>query len=426
MKSYSNDLKFFRQSNGNREIIFMCKCMFKIGSKLKNGSLFITDDYLFLMREKSKDRYRIPLKDITRLNKIDTYFKTQLAFECGENYQREIKFLSKNDLTTTFEVLLKQPKDELNKLNEIELYEYTTYQTPIYNELLIGDIIALWWFSITKTPDKVPGYFVYRYEINIKERINVLIDKGYLGESNPTIYIQQLTNNELKSILRKHKLKVSGNKKDLTHRLLSELSVKDLEKLPSNNSFMPTKDGYELLKRFSYVIYGHRYLNEYITSISMYDKYQELHSLTKTKYLPGDISWTIYNELENREQLDLLRKNTNSHGKLRNVNLYKYYQLKREKKIKDALVNLLIVLLLDYFTSNREIHIAKFYKEVALLRQEINLSIEELGDLIDDAVKYVSIYAEISNVHEFYKLLTAFLENDKEAIENYSKTINLR
>ncbi|WP_049408562.1 hypothetical protein [Staphylococcus pettenkoferi] len=86
----------------------------------------------------------------------------------------------------------------------------------------------------------------------------------------------------------------------------------------------------------------------------------------------------------------------------------------------------MIVLLLDYFTSNREIHIAKFYKEVALLRQEINLSIEELGDLIDDAVKYVSIYAEISNVHEFYKLLTAFLENDKEAIENYSKTINLR
>lgn len=423
MDSYKNDYEIYKRESSNN-LRFMCKCLFTISNRKFNGSLFITDKFLYLIRAKSNDKFKIPLKDLTQVNLIDTFFKNQVQFMCGESYKRTIYLLSKKELKIVYDIL----NNELNNKGkfpnkEIDFTDISDYKTPINRELIIPDVIVLWWYSVVKNPEDIPAYFEYRYEINFNERKQLLTDKGYLSKPDPITYIHQLKNNDLKSILRENNLKVSGNKKDLISRIQNELSNEQLSELPNNKFLMPTKDGYEILRKYSYIVYGHKHFDDYITPLTMYDKYNELHSLTGSWYLPGDVAWTIYNEIELDEQMKILNNKSNNYGTLRNINMKQAFQLKREKHNKDALVNFLNVVIIDFCEVQYRIIVKNIYKEIVKLRKDLNLNSDEFGELVDKATNYVSRYLELKDIYDFYEILTAYLENNQETISKYEKYI---
>lgn len=186
---------------------------------------------------------------------------------------------------------------------------------------------------------------------------------------------------------------------------------------------MPTEDGYEILRKYSYIVYGHKHFDDYITPFTMYDKYNELHSLTNSWYLPGDIAWTIYNEIELNEQMKILNNKSNNYGTLRNINMKQAFQLKRENHNKDALVNLLNVVIIDFCEVQHRIIVKNLYKEIVKLRNDLKLNSDEFGELVDKATNYVSRYLELNDIYDFYEILTAYLEDDQETISKYEEDI---
>lgn len=212
-------------------------------------------------------------------------------------------------------------------------------------------------------------------------------------------------------------------KKDLISRIQNELSNEQLSELPNYTFFMSTEDGYKILKKYSYIVYGHKHFDDYITPLTMYDNYNELRSLTGSRYLSGDIAWTIYNEIELNEQIKILNNKSNNYGTLRNINMKQAFQLKRENHNKDALVNLFNVVIIDFCEVQYRIIVKNLYKEIVKLRNDLKLNSDEFGELVDKTTTYVSRYLELNDIYDLYEILTAYLENDQETISKYEKYI---
>lgn len=82
----------------------------------------------------------------------------------------------------------------------------------------------------------IPGYWTYEYNINYKKLLTIFLAKEYLKISSGTETLKFLTVEELKEILRKSNLKVSGKKNELIDRIKENIEVSVLETMISKSS----------------------------------------------------------------------------------------------------------------------------------------------------------------------------------------------
>lgn len=136
--------------------------------------------------------------------------------------------------------------------NEINI-EYSTE----FDHLLIGEIILLNWIDAKETTITPPKYFSYTYGINYNNSIQKLSKMGYIRYGTPSESLQSLKVVQLKDILSRNNLKVSGRKAKLISRIQEELSETEYENDVSDVRIV-TSTGEEILDKYDLLVWGHK------------------------------------------------------------------------------------------------------------------------------------------------------------------------
>lgn len=79
------------------------------------------------------------------------------------------------------------------------------YMTPLPNGLLRGDIVLLWWLTLSKDQNKAPGYFIYDYGIDVSKEMTVLKESKLIRDDRTLTRFGKLTLDENNQIIREHK-----------------------------------------------------------------------------------------------------------------------------------------------------------------------------------------------------------------------------
>ena len=116
--------------------------------------------------------------------------------------QHQKKYVGWNPLTDLIET-------DSNPLNSVEISFLDYIDTKKVREL------------------SLPGYWTYEYNLDFKYVISKLINNGYMIVSSVPEF-DRLKVDELKDILRKHNLKVSGKKADLIQRIEENITSEQL------------------------------------------------------------------------------------------------------------------------------------------------------------------------------------------------------
>ncbi|MFW6016918.1 MAG: SAP domain-containing protein [bacterium] len=134
----------------------------------------------------------------------------------------------------------------------------------------------------SKVGSSFPKYYKYRYDKNPKKLLEKALRKNYLTESDYEFNMYQATNAELKDVLRKYDLKVSGVKNELVDRLLSNVDEKDLKSIFTDSYYKLTDSGKEIINSNEHLIYYHKNQKLYGISLEDYNKaFKENEDLNK-------------------------------------------------------------------------------------------------------------------------------------------------
>lgn len=74
----------------------------------------------------------------------------------------------------------------------------------------------------------IADYWKFEYNLKPEELIPLFLEKKLLLVSDPSYHLQQFSSKELKAVLKKFNLSQTGNKKELTQRILTHLSESEL------------------------------------------------------------------------------------------------------------------------------------------------------------------------------------------------------
>ncbi|WP_025117110.1 SAP domain-containing protein [Lysinibacillus fusiformis] len=134
--------------------------------------------------------------------------------------------------------------------------------------------------------DYYPGFWNYQYNINPKEVFVSLVRRGYFEETKSLENtLNSRSVDELKEILRKNELKLSGKKSVLIDRILNEMPKKDLANIELKSVYKLSLKGQELKNKNEHIIYFHRNA-EYNISIYQAHDFKMKH----THYSSSDIA----------------------------------------------------------------------------------------------------------------------------------------
>ena len=125
--------------------------------------------------------------------------------------------------------------------------------------VLPGDIIMLWriGFGNFTTETHIPNYFEYRYGIESRESIQLLISLGFIYQGTSIDTLELMSAPVVKRILGNHKLKKTGNKNELLERVYDNIIEEELSKEYSERRLIITNSGKELLKKYDDIIQRH-------------------------------------------------------------------------------------------------------------------------------------------------------------------------
>lgn len=169
---------------------------------------------------------------------------------------------------------------------------------PSKNGLMIPEIAVLYYARTFRTnQENFQSFWYYKYAVeNPKEILQMLIDKGFICYAPARNSLTSLTVLELKEILRKLGLKVSGNKKDLLKRVLENADDEFLEKEISSKSFELTELGIQELKENEYVFYCHNQTDYDLINqgIDVFWINEQMHNHPNVRY--RDLIWGELNK----------------------------------------------------------------------------------------------------------------------------------
>lgn len=234
--------------------------------------------------------------------------------------------------------LFTSSKRKTNKINQAPPFEVTfsnaqplkesssdLEELELLNEL--GKTQLLYWCDMQSYPvASYPAYFSDRYFIkNASEIHKGWIDSGILAPPKIDEILKYKTVVELKEILRKNNLKVSGKKSELIERIL-ENNAYSVDAQNENNDpiYAITEAGRSILKNNEPWLYYHRMKNSDVIPLKFYKETWE-HFQSLWKFVPSglDISWAC---------LQKLKLDVKSYRELRSVLLASIENLEDSKK----------------------------------------------------------------------------------------------
>lgn len=198
-------------------------------------------------------------------------------------------------------------------------------ELALLNEL--GKTQLLYWCDMQSYPvSPYPAYFSDRYFIkNAAEIHKGWIDSGILAPPKIDEILKYKTVVELKEILRKNNLKVSGKKSELIERIL-ENNAYSVDAQNENNDpiYAITEAGRSILKNNKPWLYYHRMKNSDVIPLKFYKEIWD-HLQNAWEFVPSglDISWACLQELKLRVK---------SYRELRSVLLASIENLEDSKK----------------------------------------------------------------------------------------------
>lgn len=178
------------------------------------------------------------------------------CFICGES-------LNKVELPDGPEKKVVCLKDRDYFIESFEEFEYensgATYESEFLKEdesgLIPGEVILLDWCDGKNTEKKFPGYFNNYYAVDDElESIEKLLDKKYLVFGDYYEQLNSLTVAKLREILKNHKIKSRGRKKELVQRILdNEIYVLNIP-----NVYKLTNEGKQTTEYNDHIISAHK------------------------------------------------------------------------------------------------------------------------------------------------------------------------
>lgn len=172
-------------------------------------------------------------------------------------------------------------------------------ERALLNEL--GKTQLLYWCDMQSYPvASYPVYFSDRYFIkNAAEIHKGWIDSGILAPPKIDEILKYKTVVELKEILRKNKLKVSGKKSELIDRIIENNAFSvDFQNENNDPIYAITEAGRAILKNNKPWLYYHRMKNSDVIPLKFYKEIWE-HFQSLWGFVPSgsDISWACLQEL---------------------------------------------------------------------------------------------------------------------------------
>lgn len=98
--------------------------------------------------------------------------------------------------------------------------------------------------------EKKPEGIINSFHKNVSVLVNRFIELGLLEKETIDDFLNRLTNDTLKDILRKRELKISGKKMELVERILSNVPKEDYAKMMDDNTYHISVLGKELLENY--------------------------------------------------------------------------------------------------------------------------------------------------------------------------------
>lgn len=112
--------------------------------------------------------------------------------------------------------------------------------------------------------DDFPGYFKYQYNSDPKKLLKKTQKNKLVIKSDYKIAIEKASSSDLKNVLKKHGLKVSGKKQDLIKRLVENFDEKTLKTEFPDAYWTLTEKGKKIVLENNHIIYYHK--SQYLTN----------------------------------------------------------------------------------------------------------------------------------------------------------------
>lgn len=153
-------------------------------------------------------------------------------------------------------------KDRDYFIKAFDEYEYEGSESEFKPELLKvddtglipGEIILLDWCNGKSTDKKFPSYFKSNYDVDVPASIDKLLDKNFLVYGNYYEQLKALTVAKLREVLKDHKNKSSGRKKELVQRILdNNIRLSNIPKV-----YKLTDKGRQILEYNEHIVLAHK------------------------------------------------------------------------------------------------------------------------------------------------------------------------
>lgn len=189
------------------------------------------------------------------------------ALKIEVNKKDELKS-AVSDLEKDKKEEVKSVADELSQLeqqyNETKAANELSELEKLYNKKVSSKYSPKFKFAyvlylneINKNPNKSinADYYQYNYETKLAKIKKQAKEDEFVGEGSPLLAAKGSTVKDLKKLLKKHDLMVSGTKAELIERLGENLSEEELKQAFPKKVFSVTEKGLEFIEENKYVFY---------------------------------------------------------------------------------------------------------------------------------------------------------------------------
>lgn len=294
------------------------------------------------------------------------------------------------------------------------------------DKLTSNEVIFLKFMNNKSTKISFSSRWEFMYDLKPIVEIAKLKKQGYLTYSSWYDNVQNATIKELKEILKKEDLKVSGNKQELVERVLGNIDADLLEETFNKGKYILTSKGKEIIEKNKRLFMSDREkAGEEFAELTdgEYSQLQIFHKVNEYKrlkhnelsfekgYKKNDILWSIYN----KQSLEYLNRKNYVMASVVYSNMYELlYKEKRYEKALDFLICCLYMRVYEIlpsdgvicYTDCYERHLKKYMNSLRnlLKKNDINIEIfENRYEFITEFIK-VPIQMNLPHWYEFEKV----------------------
>jgi tetratricopeptide (TPR) repeat protein len=103
-----------------------------------------------------------------------------------------------------------------------------------------------------------PKFFEYEYNADTDVLLKKALVNNHLTKSEPLIKVKNAKVTEIKKILKKHNLKVSGRKNELIERIITNLTDEEINADFPTSYYVLTDEGRNIVRKNEHIIYYHK------------------------------------------------------------------------------------------------------------------------------------------------------------------------